>query len=318
MCAAALCWTAALAACALSVPLGVAASTGGRIDGRVVDHTAPHHPVARQAVRLTIIERGASSGQDAISDAAGRFQFTGLPVEGMRVFVLSTEYRGVRYTSDRIVLGSDGPARTVDLVVYESSPHRASIRGTVALAIVDVARGAARVSVVQGLMNGTDRTVVAMPDDPIVFPLPPRAEMVTTLGGWRDPRVALDRITDTLPLMPGRAQVAYAYGLEVKGAELAVPWSFPYGAEDVEVLVADAGMDVIADGLAARDTVTGPNGRYLRWSGGPVGRGGHVVLRLRGVPSASDPWPAAVAAGLGLVLLGGLAKAVRQSRPRPT
>jgi hypothetical protein len=298
----------------MSAPRGFAAPVDGRIQGRVVDHTAPQHPVVHQTVRLTIVERGASSDQDAISDAAGQFQFTGLPLGGVRVFVLSTEYGGVRYTSDRVVLGPDAPARTVDLAVYEPSLHRAVIRGTVAFAVVDVARGAVRVSVVQGFANGTDRTVVASPEDPIVFPLPPGAAMVTPLAGWRDPRTIDGRITDTLPFTPGRVQVAYTYRLEARGSALAVPWSLPYGADDLEVLVTDAGVDVAAEGLTARATVTGPKGRYLRWSGGPVPRGGQIIVRLRGLPSAGHPWPIAVSAGLGLVLSCGLAIAVRRSR----
>lgn len=307
-------WAVAVAALAVSAPLHVAAATDGRIQGRVIDHTAPQHPVAGQAVRLTIVERGASSDQTAVCDAAGRFQFSGLPVGGVRVFVLSTEYGGVRYTSDRIALGPDAPVRDADLAVYQPSSQRSAVSGTVALAVVDVARGAVRVSVVQGFANGTDRTVVAPPEDPVVFPLPPGAGMVTTLAGWRDPHITAGRITDTMPFAPGRAHVAYAYGLEAGRSPLMLPWSLPYGAEDLEVLVADTGVNVVAEGLVPRGTVAGPKGRYLRWIGGPISRGGHVTVQLRGVPSASDPWPAAVAAGLGVILSCGLALAVRRSR----
>jgi hypothetical protein len=303
-----------VAACVLGASLGLSASSEGRIRGRVIDRTASAHPVVHQTVRLTIIERGASSDQEAVSDAAGRFQFAGLPVGGIRVFVLSTEYRGVRYASDRVVLAAAAPVQAVDLIVYESSSDRAAVRGTVALAVVDVARGAVRVSVVQGLSNPTDETVVVDPQDPLVFPLPPGAEAVNTLAGWRDPHIAAGRITDAFPLPPGVAQVAYTYGVEVKHSTLGLPWSLPYGAKDVEVLVADVGVNAAVDGLIAQGTVTGPKGRYRRYSGGPLLPGGRIVLRLRGMPLAGDPWPLAVAAGLGLTLAFGLAIALRRSR----
>lgn len=301
----------------IAAPLGAAASIDGRIEGRVIDRTAPQHVVAGQIVRLSIVERGASSDQEAASDAAGRFRFAGLPTGGMRAFVLSTEYRGVRYTSDRIVLGPDAPVRAADLAVYEPSGNRSAIRGTVAFAVVDLAKGAARVSVVQGLANSTDRTVVVSAEDPIVFPLPPGADAVRPLAGWRDPRILAGQITDTFALTPVGVQVAYTFGMRATGSQLALPWSLPYGAADLEVLVADAGVEVVADGLTARGTVTGPTGRYRRWSGGPVAPEGSVLVRLRGVPSARDPWPATVAAGLGVALSCGLAVALRRPRRTP-
>jgi hypothetical protein len=213
-----------------------------------------------------------------------------------------------------VVLAAAAPVQAVDLIVYEPSSNRSAMRGTVAWAVVDVARGAVRVSVVQGLSNPTDRTVVVGPQDPLVFPLPPGAEAVNTVAGWRDPHIAAGRITDAFPLTPGVAQVAYAYGVEAKDSTLRLPWSLPYGATDVEVLVADAGVDAAVDGLAAQGTVTGPKGRYRRYSGGPLLPGAQIVLRLRGVPLASDPWPIAVAAGLGVTLASGLAIAFRRSR----
>lgn len=302
---------------ALPVPLHALAATDGQIQGRVIDRTAPQHPVARQTVRLTIVERGASSDQEAVSNDAGEFRFAALPVGGVRVFVLSADYRGARYASERILLAPNAPSRAIDLSVYEPSADHGALHATVALAVVDVARGAVRVSVVQGFVNRTDRTLVVTSDDPLVFPLPPGAEKVTTLAGWQDPHVAGGRITDAFPLLPGNAQVAYTYGLESRGADVMLPWTFPYGAENVEVLVADAGVGLIAKGLTTRGTVTGPRGRYMHWSGGPVAPRGQVVLRLHGIPPANDSWPGAVAAGLGVVLFGALVMVLWRSRRIP-
>ncbi|HKV45541.1 MAG TPA: carboxypeptidase-like regulatory domain-containing protein [bacterium] len=295
-----------------------AAAVQGEIRGRVMVRTAPVHPIGQQTVHLTIVERAVASEREAVTDAAGAFRFAGLPVGGIRVFVLHTEYAGVRYTTDRIVLTPTASVRTVDLAVYASSPDRSPLRAPLALAVVDVARGALRVSVIQRLENPTDRTLVSTPQDPLDFPLPPKAESVSFLAGWGDPRIANGRITDAFPLMPGRTEVAYAYGLEPRSALVEVPWTFPYGAQDVEVLVADTGLAAAADGLTARGSVQGPHGRFLRLSGGPVARGRQIVLRLRGVPLDRDPWPGAVAVGLAVVLAGGLALAWRRAVRTPT
>lgn len=277
-------------------------------------HTAPSHPIAHQVVHLEIVERGASSVQEAVTDGGGRFRFARLPVGGIRVFVLSTEYGGVRYSGERLALLPQAPVRTVELAVYEPSTDRSALRPPVVFAVVEVARGALRVSVVQRLENPTDRTVVSSPRDPLVFPLPPGAQSIRFLAGWVDPRVGSGAITDAFPVTPGRTEVAYAYTMGTRRSEAAVPWVLPDGAGQVDVLVADVGVKAAVDGLAARGVVEGPTGRFLHWSGGPVPRDARVVLRLEGVPRAGDPWPAAVAAGLALILAGGLARALWRAR----
>ena len=300
---------------ALTAPaLPAAAATVGRIEGRVIDRTAPAHPLAHQRVRFMVIERGVLSERETRSDARGAFAFTGLPVGGIRVFVLSTVYRSVRYDSDRVVLSASSPVHSVDLTVYEPSPDRSVLRTPVAFAVVEIARGGLRVSVIQRFDNPTDRVVAISPRDPLIFPLPRGAGLVRFLGGWRDPRVDNGRIEDAFPIFPGTTHVAYSYVVDVRRSEVTLPWTLPYGAEDVEVLVADVGVQVAGDGLRPLGTVTGRPGRYLRWSGGPVALGGQVAVRLQGVPVGQAPWPGVVAVALALTLGIGLALGLRRSR----
>ena len=298
----------------VSLPAG--AAPVGQIAGRVIDRTAPARPVAGQIVRLAIIERGGRGERTALSDAAGSFRFSGLPLEGIRVFLLSTDYRGVHYTGDRLTLNLETPVRTADLSVYEASPDRSAMRASAAFAVVDIARGALRVSAIQRLDNPSDRTIVISPRDPLTFPLPAGAESVRYLAGWQDPRVDGGGITDAFPLLPGETQVAYTYALRPTRAQVTLPWMLPYGAADVEMLIADAGAAVEADGLRPRGSIRGPGGvRYLRWSAGPIPALGSVTLRLGNLPSVRDPWPAEVVAALALVLAAGLAAALRRPAP---
>jgi len=286
----------------------------GQILGRAIDRTPPAHALAGQAVHLAIVERGASSERRAASDAQGRFAFTGLPVGGIRVFLLSTEYGGVRYESERIVLTPSEPTRSVLLVTYDPASDRSAVRVALVFGVVEIARGGIRVSVIQRLQNATARTAVATVNDPLRFPLPRAAAGVTFLEGWRDPHVVDGRIEDAIPVLPGRLQVAYAYGLEAHGRALTVPWSFPDGAADVEILVADAGVRIAADGLHLAGAVTEAGRRYQRWSGGPMSRGGQAAVRLDGIPGAEDAWTGGVAAALAVVLGSGLLLALRYPR----
>jgi hypothetical protein len=287
----------------------------GQIVGRVIDRTAPVHALAGIQVRLSIIERGITAERRAATtDALGRFAFTGLPVGGIRVFVVSIEHGGVTYQSSRIVLTPQTPVRSVALTAYESAPNRSALRVGLVFGVVEIARGGVRVSVIQQWLNPTDRTAVTTAQDPLAVSLPPAAEGVTPLSGWRDPHVSGGRIEDAVPVLPGSFQVAFAYGLAAGRSALVIPWNLPEGAQDVEILVARQGERIAAEGLREIATVTEAGREYARWSGGPVPRGGGVSVRLDGIPSDQDVWPGVVAAALAAVLTGGLVLALRRAR----
>jgi hypothetical protein len=181
------------------------------IRGRVVDRTPPVHPAAGQLVRLQIVERGASSERETRSGADGAFEFTGLPVGGLRVFLVSTEYQGASYKgAQRIILTPDAPARRAPLAVYDAGVDRGALRGTLLFAVVDVVPGAVRVTTVEQVQNGSDRTIVPTRADPLAFPLPREAVEVQALDGWQDPRVEDDRIADTRAVAPGVMQAGMA------------------------------------------------------------------------------------------------------------
>jgi hypothetical protein len=303
----------------MAVGTGTAAAAhavSGAIYGRVIDWTVPAHPLSGQTVRLTIVERGSSSQTRTATDSAGRFSFTGLPLDGIRVFLADTEYAGVWYGSDRIVLTPELPHQEAPLIVYEATANRASLEDTVAFAVVEIAPGAVRVSVVEQFENAGDRTIVSTARDPLVFLLPPRAGDVRFLDGWRAPNEADGRIVDTVSMPPGITRLSYSFRIETVRPSLRLPWQFPYGVRDAEVLVQDVGPRVTADGLHAGASITQGNRRYQRWSAGSIPPGGGVAILLTRLPAARDPWPGAIAVGLALILAGGLGTAIR--RPHRT
>ena len=297
------------------------AGTTGEIRGRVVDHTAPVHPLAGRPVRLEVIEPAFTSTRVATTDSQGRFDFPGLPVGGPRVFLVQVEYGGVPYTA-KVVLTAAVPVRTVPLPVYTATTDRAVVHGTVAFAVLELLHDALRVSVIQRLYNATDRVVAVTDRDPLVFPLPlvspvPRAaEPVEFVDGWHDPHVKDRTITDAIPVMPGATQVAYAVGVEPRTRAATLEWEFPYGATDVEVL-ADPTLRVSGAALHAGGVVAERGRRYGRWSGGPVPAGGTVSVRLDGLPVVIDRWPGILAGGLALALACGLVLALRRDPAPP-
>jgi len=276
-----------------------------------MDRTPPARPLAGHPVRLAIVERGSTSERQLTTDAAGRFAFGGLPVGGVRVFLVRTQYGGVPYEA-RAALTAEAPSAAVDLSVYEPTRDRAAIRGTLALAVVETSRGALRISVIQRFENPTDRAVVVTDRDPLVFPLPRDAAAIEFVGGWRDPRVANGAITDAIPVLPGAMEVGYAFGLEAAAPKRTLSWTFPYGATDVEILVADPAVRVRGSSLRAAGTITEAKRSFARWSGGPVPPGGQLAVTLDGLRPAGDRWPAIAAGVLAALLAVGLAVALRR------
>lgn len=320
-----LAWLAAAAALsavagAAAAPLPPGSDTSGVIRGRVMDGTAPVHPVAGQPVRLQIVERGNSSERQTPTDANGGFVFSELPIGGLRIFLVTTDYQGTTYEgAQRILLTPETPVRDVPLAVYDAGADRAILRGALLFAVVDVAPGALRVTTVEQVRNPGDRTVLATSADPLAFPLPRGAVAVQALDGWRDPRTEDGRITDTRAVAPGVAQVTYAYQERPRGREAALAWAPPFGAERVEILVADAHLRVAADHLRLGDPVTVSGRRYTHWSGTAVAPGAAVTLRIDGLPEAGERWPgvlaAAFAALLGVALVAALRRPRRTARP---
>ncbi|HET9001205.1 MAG TPA: hypothetical protein VFP86_16325 [bacterium] len=286
----------------------------------MLDQTPPAHPVAWQRVRLEIVEHGSASTRDTTADPRGRFTFPRLPLGGLRVFLVQVQYGGVPYTA-RAVLTPAVPVRDVELSVFEPTEDRLAVQGTVAFAVVEPLQRGLRVSVIQRLHNATERAVVVTDEDPLVFPLPLVSplpfgpEPVEFVGGWRDPRVAHETITDTIPVLPGTMEVAYAFRFEPRTRTATLQWLFPYGATDVELLV-DQGIRVSGTGMHAVGIVTERGRRYARWSGGPVRPGAALSVRLDGLLLSEDHWPEIVAGMLALALAYGLAAVLRR-RPAP-
>jgi hypothetical protein len=297
-----------------------ATSVTGEIRGTVLDRTPPVHPVAGQRVRLEIVERGSTSTRGTMTDPKGHFTFPGLPIGGLRVFLVQVQYGGVPYTA-RAVLTPAVHVRDVQLPVFEPTEDRTAVHGIVAFAVVEPLQRGLRVSVIQRLQNSTERAIVVTDADPLVFPLPLVSplplgpEPVEFVGGWRDPRVARGTITDATPVLPGTMEVAYTFRFEPRTRTATLLWLLPYGAADVELLV-DQSIRASGIGVRAIGTIIERGRPYIRLSGGPVHAGTAVSVRLDGLLVSRDLWPEIVVGMLALTLACGLAAALRR-RPTP-
>jgi len=299
-----------------SVPVSSADGPGGLIRGHVLDRTSAVRAVARQPVRLEIVERGSTSERLTVTDGRGAFAFPGLPVGGgvPRVFLVRTEYQGVPYGT-RVELAAETPTQTADLDVYQATRDHAAVHGTIAFAVVETSQGAVRISVIQRLENTTRRAVVGSDADPLVFPLPLGAQAVELIGGWQHPQVAHGAITDAIAVPPGVLQVGYAYDLAPRARRFTLDWALPYGAADVEMLVNDPALTLSGAGVRRAGVVADSGRHFTRWSAGAVPRGGEIAWTFDGLAGRDDRWPGGAAIVLCVLLGGGLTAALRR---RPT
>lgn len=284
----------------------------GRVGGRV-QHATSGQPVDGATVVLHAFsqmeEREAGR---AVTGPDGAFQFA-VAYDEETVFWVSTEYSGVRYTSDFLRLTDAEPEATALIQVYETtgSPKDIQIeRGHLIVEFVDSAVHVAELYVVG---NGGQATYVGDEQGrTLQFLLPPGAMEVAVDDappGGRFVREG-DVLWDTAPVLPGPsvAQHIVDYFLPYdpeQGLDLTRAYAYP--ALQVNLMVPQVGVDVDCN-LEFMGTV-GTERTYRVWRAASLAAGETWSVRFRGKPIAGVAGaPAALGTGsVPLVALGGLA-----------
>ncbi|MGC8837948.1 MAG: hypothetical protein ACP5UM_05975, partial [Anaerolineae bacterium] len=242
----------------------------GRIGGRVENLTTGQ-PVEGVAVVLhAFSEMKEEEAGQAVTGPNGAFQFS-VAYDAGKVFWVSTEYRGVRYTSDLLRLTDEQPEATTLLQVYETTASPDEIRIARGHFIVEFAEGAVHVAELYVISNKGQETFVGDAQGrTLQFLLPPGAMDVAVDDappGGQFVREG-DILWDTAPVPPGEAIAQHIvdyllpYDPE-KGLDLTRSYAYP--VVQVNLMVPQVGVDVESD-LEFTGTV-GAERTYLVWRG---------------------------------------------------
>lgn len=153
---------AAVGASTILAPHAAAQDAAGSISGTVRLGTAGSEPTS--GVRVQLIELGADGSlttqeQDV---AAGAFSFA-VVADAARSYVLRTQYEGVQYLSNPILLSADFPGAQVDLIVYATTRERpALILDSSVLTVIAIDRQNAQLTLIREdvVVNPTDRVYI--------------------------------------------------------------------------------------------------------------------------------------------------------------
>jgi mono/diheme cytochrome c family protein len=253
--------------------------------------------------------------QETTVDSRGRFSFEGIELVAGRLYLASTEFQGVRYTSDVAHASDPGEPLDLSITVFESTSDPATVRAPRLHLLIDqMPDGGLRVVELWVLANSGDKTVIADGGTGGVrIALPPQA---TNLQ-FEDSLLAQQyQPTDSgfsliNPLRPGgdSAQVVFSFDLqEAKSSEITQAITVPVDA--VTVLVVEGGPTVSGDGVTDQGVREAAGEQLHQYDIGPMAAGRTLDLTLTGPPFWAKLIPGSVGGGwivgaVGLILAVG-------------
>lgn len=268
----------------------------GTITGIV--RTAEGEPMEDTSVTLRQFRRtDAVDTTQATTDPDGAFAFDELAVAPDVAYTVETDHRGATFASDLLFLGPHGTGEEIELVVAPPTENVDELTVDVdSTVLVGDAEGIQVVQIV-GFENAGDRAYVG----PVRLPVLDGAAGLVPRRGLVRTRLSVgpDELVSGTPILPGRTEVVYEYGLPAPTDARELERRVRYPTERLDVLV--AGELVVRDpaGLSDEGEVrlgaTGDDRPYRRFSATGLAPGDAVAPTI-GIGSGDDV--------LGIVLIG--------------
>ena len=238
-------------------------------------------------VTLYIFPGGAAEGvvtQTLKTDAAGRFNVSGLEAKAGDVVAATVTYADVTYPSPLVTL--DGSTASIDLPieVYEATRDTTAIQIDTLHIIIQQAGAAIGVNEIYVISNTGDRVVVNTEGPALRFGLPDAATAFRPLQGAA-PDVVVEssdgfEYYDAVGVGSGALQLAIAYQMSLDTAGIVFDRALAYPATSVNVLVQTGGLNASTDQLTDRGLLDVDQQSYRQFSGGPLLSGQDLAFRL--------------------------------------
>jgi 5-hydroxyisourate hydrolase-like protein (transthyretin family) len=290
----------ALALCL--TPVHALAQGQGVIEGQVVNGTANGGPVESLTVTLYVFAgMEEQPSKTATTDAEGRFRFEGLSTEADHGYALLLNYQGVDYGSSLLTFSEGENTLSIPIQVYEPTESDEAISIERAHIFVDFQEGNLLVGELYFFSNSSDRTYVGVEEvaegqngatvlrGTLRLSLPTGAEGLTFESGELGQRFfeTEEGFVDTWPLLPGQAsgRVMFRYSLRYDPSGYDLARDIPYPLKNLNVLVADVGVDVTSERLTLEGSLETEGQSYLNLSGQSLSKGERLTVHLSGSPA---------------------------------
>jgi hypothetical protein len=276
---------------AVAPPWAAAQEGEGVIQGRLVQGT-PGGSTDFAGLQVTVFPFVGDQTLEPITVTTrpdGTFEVTNLPTGEDRSYGLQVEYAGVQYFYPELITFGEETTFNAEVTVYETTTDGSTIHVVRHHIIIDFAAGAMQVAEMYMFRNVGERTVVG--EETLRFPLPPGAVELR----FEDPRMQMStrlaegQVVDTLPVPPGMRQVLLSYALPYQGSSATFAKEIAYPTANLNVLIADVGVKVRAEGFTAGAPVTTRGeARFLNYTRSGLASGSRLELGLSNLPRGAE------------------------------
>lgn len=299
----------------LSASVLAAEPGSGIIEGSVVNGTKDGSSVANQDIILKTYLNDNEIGSTATkTDAAGKFQFSGLSAGPGYSYQVSLQYQEAEYISERITFDKGKTTKSVTLTVYDSTTSDGAIKVTFSHIIIYVGQGSFSVMEYFLFVNEGDRTYVGSKvvgadgkKETLRFSLPKKAtELQYTLELMECCVVQTEEgFVDTMPVKPGAIEASFSYRLSYSSGTYTFSKKVNHPIDNFDLLVQSKGIEVVSDQLTTEEPLDIEGNRFIHLSSKNLAPGVILSARLSGLPKADIQrvliW---VAMGLTVLIVG--------------
>jgi 5-hydroxyisourate hydrolase-like protein (transthyretin family) len=279
-------------------PSAASADADGSVSGVVLNQTTGQ-PVAGAVVTLSRFE-GNPPAQTASSTATtaadGSYRFDGLDTSDGIVYVTSTTYQTVLYSSGMIQL-KDAASQQKDIAVYDTTTDSSLVSVTSrGLVLSNLDSSVGQLAVLDIIALQMDGNVALVPDSQgrtTRFAVPANALDVTPLGDfdYGTPSIEDTTVFATAPLRPGASSATLGYTLPYQGASLSLQLDATYPTQALRVLVPTSGgefneqISVNSPQFADGGLVTISDKQYHLWTAQNIPAGQQLALTINNLPN---------------------------------
>ena len=270
----------------LTVKVRPDAGKGGIITGKVLDKTKDRAVPGAKITLTSYMGEKETGRTEAATSKDGAFAFARLPWD--RSYMVTVEYGGAEYSTDKMVFNPDEDLKTLDLPVYEPTDSGADISIAEGHMIVQAVEGGLSIADLSSFENKGDRMYVgsvAVADgrkETLRFSVPSDAANLNFIHGLSPESVVRTEngFSDTASVMPGPKRVVFAYTVPLSSGGGAIEKTVEYPTGNFLLLVSKTSEQVSVEGLAGGDVVKIENEDFTRWSGESLNPGDKITIKF--------------------------------------
>ncbi|MBM2824490.1 MAG: hypothetical protein HW402_154 [Dehalococcoidales bacterium] len=307
------------------MPVLAAEAGNVTISGQLVNKTRGGSSVADQVVTLkTSLNNIEISSATNKTQSDGRFSFDKLVTEPGYSYEITVTYQEGDYSSEALSFAANETAKSVEIVVYDSTTSSEAIRVDAAHTVIYAGQEGLEIMEVYLVSNNSDRTYIGSGEittlgrrKTLDLPLPQGAKELQYFGELMGCCVVDNQegFSDTMSIQPGSKEIAYSYKIDQVSGKFTLSRTVANPMASYALLITGEGIKVESDRLVAKGPVDINGTTFNQFSGADFAPGEVISASLSS--SAASSHAVTLWVILPLAILAGAAGLVYMLRKRP-